>query len=488
VADEDNRDDTYVCHECVGDAFLKQEIRRDGRKQECHFCGKTRKAWPLDELAERIKGVIEEHFRITPSDPSDEGFVYDKDMDWQRRGYPVADVIAEIAELKSEPAEAVRERLSEKTSYDAFEGGYEEPFGSDTYYEEGRPDTHGFHESWDFFRQEVRTRSRFFGRNAQRALDEIFGDLASLKTREGTPAIKKILPSDKVRYLYRARIAYSESELRKILLEPVKELGPPPSRLARAGRMNASGISVFYGATEADTCIAEARAPVGSYVVLGRFEIIRPVRVLDLDVLTKITTGGSWFDPEFVTRSNRAAFMRHLVEEISRPIMPRDEEFEYLPTQAVSEYLASCVEPRLDGIIFHSAQTAREGRNVVLFHHASGVEPYALPKGTKVDVHMGWASEDDYDDSIAVWETVPAPKPAKEKSHDETAVSFDAILERTPRDELSGEWEENVFYGEPTLRLDVQEIEVFRIRAVSYQKAKRSVSRYRRPADEELPI
>lgn len=101
---------------------------------------------------------------------------------------------------------------------------------------------------------------------------------------------------------------------------------------------------------------------------------------------------------------------------------------------------------------------------------------------------MGWASEDDYDDSIAVWETVPAPKPAKEKSHAESAVSFDAILERTPRDELSGEWEENVFYGEPALRLDVQEIEVFRIRAVSYQKAKRNVSRYRRPADEELPI
>ena len=120
--------------------------------------------------------------------------------------------------------------------------------------------------------------------------------------------------------------------------------------------------------------------------------------------------------------------------------------------------------------------------------HRFRTRGYALPKGTKVDVHMGWASEDDYDDSIAVWGTVPAPKqPAKEKSHDETAVGFDAILERTPRDELNGEWDENVFYGEPTLRLDVQEIEVFRIRAVSYQKAKRGVSRYRRPADEELP-
>jgi hypothetical protein len=484
VADRDDNDDTYICHACIGDTFLKREVRRDGRKRECHFCGKTREAWPLDELAERIQGVIEEHFRVTPSDPRDEGFAYDKDMDWERRGDPAADVIAEIAGLEPESAEAVRERLSEKTYYDAFEGGYEDPFGSDTYYEEGRPDPHGFRESWEFFRQEIRSRSHFFGRYAQRALDEIFGDLASLKTWEGTPAIKEILPAGEARFLYRARVAYSEAELREILLDPVKRIGPPPSCLARAGRMNAAGISVFYGATEADTCIAEARAPVGSYVVLGRFEIIQRVRVLDLDVLTKVMTNGSWFDPEFATRSSRAAFLRHLVDEISRPIMPRDEEFEYLPTQAVSEYLASCVEPRLDGIIFHSAQTAREGRNIVLFHHASGVEPYELPEGTKIDVYTGWAS----DDSIVVWETVPSAKPDEEKNPAKRVVSFDAVLKRATRDEPSGEWDEDVFYGEPTLRLDVQNIEVFRIRAVSYRKAKRSVSRYRRPADERLPL
>jgi RES domain/HEPN/RES N-terminal domain 1 len=485
VADGNDSDDVYVCIRCIGDTFLKQEILRDGRDRECDFCGKTRKAWPLDELAERTQGVIEEHFQITPNDPRDEGFVYDKEMNWERRGYPIADVIAEIANLKADLAEAVRERLSEKTSYDAFESGDEDPFGSDTYYEEGRPDTHGFRESWEFFRQEVRTRSRFFGRDAQRALDEIFGDLGSLKTWEGTPAIKEILVTDEARFLYRARIAYSESELRDILLDPAKRLGPPPSRDARAGRMNAAGISVFYGATDGDTCTAEVRAPVGSYVVLGRFEIIRPVRVLDLDVLTKVMTAGSWFDPEFATRSNRAAFLRHLVEEISRPIMPRDEEFEYLPTQAVSEYLASCVEPRLDGLIFHSAQTAREGRNVVLFHHAASVEPYALPKGTRVEVNMGWASEDDHDDSIAIWETVPPAQPEEQKSSAKPAVSFETILANFPRDEVSDEWDGT---GQPTLRLDIQKIEIFRIKSVSYQKDKRSVWRHRHSADEKLPI
>jgi hypothetical protein len=470
----DDSNDTYICHGCIGDAFLKQEVLRGGRKWKCHFCDKTDVAWVLDELAERVRRVIEEHFNVTPSAPRDEGLMYDNDMHWERRGDPIADVIAKIVGIAPEPAEAVRECLSKKTSNDAFEGGYEAPFGSDTHYEEGRPDTNFFQDNWDIFRREIRTHSRFFGRNTQLIFGIIFGDLASLKTREGMPVIKEILPNEEARFLYRARIAYSESELRAILRDPVKELGPPPSSLARAGRMNAAGISVFYGATEGDTCIAEVRAPVGSYVVVGRFEIIRTIRILDLDGLTKVITDGSWFDPESTARSKRAVFLRHLVEEISRPIMPRDEEFEYLSTQVISEYLASCVEPRIDGIAFHSAQTARQGRNVVLFYDAAGVQPYEIPEGSKADVQMGRFSEGGYDDSIVVREEVPSSKAPEGKSIQ--------VIRHLSRMGLLGE---GMPYRTPTLRLNVQTIEVFDIRAVSYQTAKRSISRYRHHANEK---
>ncbi len=76
--------------------------------------------------------------------------------------------------------------------------------------------------------------------------------------------------------------------------------------------MNASGISVFYGAQDAQTCIAEVRAPVGSHVVVGRFEIVRPVRLLDFDVLTQVVVEGSLFDPEYGARLSRAAFLRRV--------------------------------------------------------------------------------------------------------------------------------------------------------------------------------
>ena len=105
--------------------------------------------------------------------------------------------------------------------------------------------------------------------------------------------------------------------------------------------MNAAGIPVFYGALDEDTCVAEVRAPVGSYVVVAKFEVLQPLRLLDFDSLKKVYVEGSHFDPDYAWRLGRASFLERLVREMSRPVMPGDEAFEYLVTQAVAEYLAT---------------------------------------------------------------------------------------------------------------------------------------------------
>jgi RES domain len=66
--------------------------------------------------------------------------------------------------------------------------------------------------------------------------------------------------------------------------------------------MNAGGIAVFYGANEPNVAIAEVRPPVGSKVAVARFEIIRPLRLLDLTALAAVSERGSVFDPEFGRR------------------------------------------------------------------------------------------------------------------------------------------------------------------------------------------
>lgn len=99
--------------------------------------------------------------------------------------------------------------------------------------------------------------------------------------------------------------------------------------------------------------------------------------------------------------------------------MPQDEALEYLSTQAVAEFLAHKVDPRLNGIIFHSSQTCGDGRNVVLFNHARGVEQHRLPEGTSVEVRLPPRGLDDSEDwygGIVVWETVPSNPPEVEST------------------------------------------------------------------------
>ncbi len=458
-----------VCYQCVGDDYLQRELRGEGKTHKCDFCGRRRKSWSIGKLAERVQSVIEENYLRHQDE-------YGADS-----GEPIVHLIADLAQVSEPVAEALRAEISSGTAYYAAQSGESDPFSSEACYIERKPDTYDYQESWLFFRTEIGQRSRYFSEPARRSLLEIFGDIASMRVWPNEPVIVKVAPESDDRFLYRGRIAFSGADIELYLKNPVGELGPPPPRFAKQGRMNAAGISVFYGAREADTCIAEVRAPVGSHVVLGRFEIIREMRLLDLDKLTKVFTSVSMFDPSFQRISGRASFFKRLVAEISRPVMPRDEESEYLVTQAVSEFLASSVEPRLDGIMFNSAQTDHEGRNVVLFNHACAVEPYNLPTGTDVSVNFGWASDDDYDDSITVWEETPRPKPPRKTpiaAPTKTGSSAFNFADFVPWPDESA-FEDLGTSGEPFLRLLVDEISVSRIRAVKYDQHKRGLSRYR---------
>lgn len=482
----DDQEDKRVCHECIGDSSLAHEVRSAGENAACAYCEQTRETISLEDLADRIHEVLERDFYRTPADPHGYELAMASDIGWERAGDRVEYVIADVAGLDEPIARDVRELLSDRFGYEATKEGEEDPYDDQACYEEKGPDEWDFRESWDFFRSQVRFRSRFFNPHAQRALDEIFGDLGSLHNHEGTPAIREIMPADESRYVYRARVAFSNEGLTSILTDPVKGLGPPPSRQAKAGRMNPAGVSVFYGARDKETCIAEARAPVGSCVVIGRFEIIRPVRLLDFDVLTQVVVKGSHFDPGFHTRYGRAAFLDRLVREISRPVLPRDEEFEYLPTQAVSEYLASCVEPRLDGILFHSSQTAGTGRNIVLFNHARRIEPYDLPDGTEIQFMKGEGPEEDYEDSITIFEAIPPDKPKTSESTDFDPASF--LLGSESPAPRPDDGDDDLWHRDATLRLDAGGIRVLLIRAVSYKHRERSLRRYRRQKLESEPF
>jgi RES domain-containing protein len=178
--------------------------------------------------------------------------------------------------------------------------------------------------------------------------------------------------------LYRARVFQSELEFQDALVHPHLRLGPPPASLAQAGRLNPAGISVFYGAQEQATAIAEVRPPVGSRVIVACFRMPHLLRLLNLALdPARAVPQGSLFDPAYAARMKSAVQMRALGDLMAQPVLPSDERMDYIPTQAVADYLSGNLALGLDGMIYPSAQ-CKDGNNVVLFHKSARLEVPAL--------------------------------------------------------------------------------------------------------------
>lgn len=463
-------DATFVCHVCIEDRFLSKEVKESGSRKLCSYCSGMSEAYSLERLADRIRRVLEERFKLVHVDS------------WQWSGTPVEELIVEIAGLSEEIAYDVRGLLSDRYGELAFMDGEDNPYSEEAHYEEHEPNDWNLRDLWSAFRRDIRSRARFFSTYAEGALREIFSDLHNHRTASGQPVFREIGPDDEDRFIWRARKSQSDKELKDILKSPAGKIGPPPSRLAHGGRMNAPGIPVFYGAMDEATCVAEARAPVGSKVVVAKFELLSSVRLLDFDALAEIFVKSSHFDPDYSEREARPAFLKRLVREISRPVMPQDETFEYLSTQVVAEYLANKMEPRLDGIIFRSSQTGGTGHNLVLFNHACRVEPYELPEGTKVKIRIPRGDEEEIDQEILVFEELPDPKekalPLNKGKRSGGLLSTLSVPELWRKDDISREDDELLKYQNPYLRLDLKSVVVLDIKRVCYECTRRRVRGY----------
>ena len=358
----------YVCHACIGDEILTKQVEDEGTPAECTYCQLTKPALTLEGLSARIHRVLENHFepiQIEKDDNSEQLRSYLEDVEA---------VIERIAGLEPVITKDVTNHLYHTVGMtQSADKEQDNPYSPEAWYVEREPDTSGFRLAWRDFKEEIHSRARFLGDTTQANLDRIFEDLTSLRTHWDRPIIREIKPGDEDSSVWRGRPVDSLEKLQKILESPSKEIGPPPPEKAKAGRMNAEGIPVFYGALEEETCVAEVRAPVGSLVVLGKFELLHPINILDLDTLSDAYSKTSYFDPHYAEEISRERFLGELVEEINRPVMPQEEVREYLATQVVSEYLANRTEPRLHGMMFRSSQTGGEGHNLVLFNWASSV-------------------------------------------------------------------------------------------------------------------
>ncbi len=480
MADDDDIDELKakrLCHQCIGEEYLKIEVRRKGKRRQCSYCDRNVQSFTIEDIADRVETAFEQHFRRTSDQPTSwqQSLLSDRESDyeWEREGELVMWAIANVAEIPDQAAQDIQTVLGDKYSDFEFAAmGEETEFCSESYYEEKGSSDHVWQEEWSNFERSLKTEARFFSRSAAAHLTSIFNEIDKMRTIDGRPLVIDAGPQTALTAVFRARVFQSDEKLKEALCRPDHHLGSPPAVLAVAGRMNARGISVFYGATDPSVAVAEVRPPVGSQVAVARFGIVRPLRLLDLTALSAVVTeDGSVFDPGWAAKLERATFLRSLSQRITKPVMPDDEAFEYLPTQAIADFLATENEPVLDGVLFPSVQVAGVGLNVVLFHKAALVEAMEIPAGMEIDASTGSTSEDGWEVDYSVYEQLPPNESTKEKDEEGQCGLITFLDDAWCADDADSR--------DPALRIDLESIKVHVVRSVKFECNAYNVRRHR---------
>lgn len=355
--------DTLVCSSCVGDAWIKDELFTLTAGRVCGYCSSALPMGSVEVLVPRVGRVLREHFYR--SDISRDEFHEDV-------GRPVREIISYILQANGLVVEDVLAKLCEEGFLVEECWGESVAITGESNFAASFANSQAHEKEWGNFRRSLKENCRFFNKDASDYLSSIFLNLATLSIDKREVSVS-VGPSHEIKELYRAREFQSHDALCEALFEIDSAMGAPPGRVASAGRMNAHGISVFYGALRSDVAISEVRPSVGSKVVVGKFKLLRNLSLLNLDAFCHLEAKGSFFDPDFIRRKEKIAFLSKLREHVSRPVVPNDHLLEYVPTQVVADFLASFTD--WDGIIFDSVQSDELSANVVLFNKAARSKP-----------------------------------------------------------------------------------------------------------------
>lgn len=306
---------------------------------------------------------------------------------------------------------------------------------------------------WREFEASIKSRESFFNQSGHRFLEDVFFNLETRRNSKENPVVVSVDPGKQALPIYRARAFKAITEAYDAWIRPDIDMGPPPPSRATPGRMNAHGVSVFYGSTSKETAVTEVRPPIEGWVAVVRFDIVRPIRLLDIASMQSVLTHSSPLGDGFVAEIEHAAFLKHLGNRIAKPVSFDDKEDEYRATQALCEFFEHNRNPRLDGIVFPS-MLHREGKNIVLFRKSARVEPAVFPDGEQVFPNQR------LHDAVTAHRRFKKPMPSR--SYDARNSYLGGHLsERTVQDSRHA-----------TLRADCETFELFKVRRLEYEKEK----------------
>ncbi|TVZ05074.1 RES domain-containing protein [Trebonia kvetii] len=337
-----------VCLECITDEGLRSQVADQLTENACSFCDREAQAGedPIAASFELLMLSVMEaiHFFYVRSNDS---LYWDDDV---TRRYTSQEVAEDVC------SGAVSDSVLQEI-FDCIEHNHwnKDPGAVNP--------GDAFRYAWDDFRQTVKHKTRFvflsIPEESSRHPDE-YGAAEILEKLVDIIQTQDILtevPAGRV--FYRGRM----------IDEPdgsydASSLGSPPDDAASVNRMSPAGISMFYGADDIATVIAEIGAHTSKrFAVVGAFETVRPLHMVDL---ANLPPAPSYFDPDGRKHYYELLFMYGFAEDLSAPVTADGREhIEYVPTQVLTEYLRWLPDFSIDGILFTSSQN--DGTACVVF-------------------------------------------------------------------------------------------------------------------------
>lgn len=338
-----------VCSACIYDSDLRAWIRKVGGPKGCDACGRSdAPTCELSALCGHIESCLAQYWGSAveqlPYETAEGGY--------QGSTWDTAELLFDKAGLS-----LPRDR-TDQLRY-AILGELTDDLWCDYDWLTLDEDV-ALKTSWERFCETVKHRKRFFfhtdGDDERDSYTpaSLLRAIASISERMGLISSLPVATN-----LWRAR-----PDLPRGTKHTASDYGPPPPALAlQSNRMNPPGIPMMYAASSSSVAILEARA---TEAMVGKWNPIRPLRILDLRSLPKVPGLFSGTD-----RKHRLTlrFLHHFSGEITKPV-PRDKRVhvDYLPSQVVTEFFREFPFQGgyIEGIAYASAVSAR-GWNIALF-------------------------------------------------------------------------------------------------------------------------
>jgi len=341
-----------VCIDCIKEPHLKKLVEEEGESGCCTSCGSISQS--IDTSYNRFFQLVKALIRYNYSE-------WDYNTHWGGDSYGslfYGDSNILFYESRAQNEDSYEDMVTsiiDGPVYEDYEKGISVFAG---YMEDGQPA--------GILRSIKSERSRLLLEISERLKTEnyfIVEDQLKSLLLKYKGRVEKCLPSGAE--FFRARIGISETKNAynmgfegEVHYSPYKNssIGAPPPRIAGEGRINRSGVSFFYAATDKYTAVAEVRPHPGDHVSIGKFRLTKDVIICDFSnsQIMQFFENDKLLD-EFVHLNTLNVFM-------NKTVTPSGREH-YTITQLIADCLR---QMGYDGVLFNS--TVGLGNNLTLFY------------------------------------------------------------------------------------------------------------------------